>query len=83
LVKIYPSISRDQVLHTISFCSGYIRHFDEHRKIANSDKILAVMTIEQLRKWNTKHEVAPDMCKRIVPNTALVNVYNPFSGDVV
>ena len=43
LVKRYPEISRDQVLHTMAFCSGYFKHFDQKREMSDVDKILVVM----------------------------------------
>ena len=83
LVETYPTISRDQVLHTISFCSGYFRHFDKGREFnVNSDKILCVMTINERRKWHNEHEIPPDMSKRIAPDTELENVFNPFTGKI-
>lgn len=84
LVKKYPTISRDQVLHTLVFCSGYLKHFDEKRELDDdSDKILAVMTINQREKWIDEHKVPPDLSKRVAPNTELMNVRNPFTGDIV
>ena len=84
LVKKYPTITRDQILHTIAFCSGYLKYFDKDRQFDdNSDKILGVMTINQRRKWNDENEVPPDISKRIAPNTELENVFNPFTGDIV
>jgi len=80
LVKEYPEITRDQVLHTMAFCSGYFEHFDKKRKMSSLDKILGVMTVKQMRRWNSRHEVLPDMSKRIAPDTDLMNVKNPFTG---
>ena len=83
LVSKYPTITRDQVLYTVSFCSGYLKHFDEKRKTTNQDKILAVMTRQQMRRWNSRHKVPPDMSKRVAPDTELLNVHNPFTGGLV
>lgn len=83
LVAKYPSISRDQVLHTIAFCSGYLPHFDKGRELDNSDRGLAVITIKQKRRWAARHEVPPDVSKRVAPDTTLVNVFNPFTGGIV
>lgn len=84
LVEKYPTISKDQVLHTIAFCSGYLGQYDKNREIIDSEeKILAVMTVKQRREWNGEHGVPPDMSKRIAPDTELMNVYNPFTGDIV
>jgi len=84
LATRYPSISRDQVLHTIAFCSGYLPHLDKDRKLDDdSDKALGVMTIKQKRRWDARHEVPPDISKRVAPDTALVNVFNPFTGTIV
>jgi len=81
----YPAISRDQVLHTIAFCSGYLKQFDE--KVKGEDwirlKSLVVMTPDQRDRWMKGHKTSPDMSKRIAPDTELQNVYNPFTGDVV
>lgn len=86
LAKKYPAITRDQILHTMAFCSGYFKHFDKDRDIeatAHKDKILMVMTVEQKRKWGEYHQVPPDMSKRVAPDTELMNVRNPFTGDIV
>lgn len=83
LVKKYPTISRDQVLHTLVFCSGYFKQFDGDRKLTKVDKILQVMTVKQSKEWVAKHRAEPDMSKRVAPNTELVNVLNPFTGDIV
>ena len=83
LVEKYPIITRDQVLHTIGSCSGYLKHFDKDRDIeatANIDKILTVMTVEQMRNWHDQNRVPPDTSKRIAPDTELENIYNPFTS---
>jgi len=49
----------------------------------DSDKALGVMTIKQKRRWDARHEVPPDISKRVAPDTALVNVFNPFTGTIV
>ncbi len=86
LVKRYPTITRDQVLSTMAFCSGYLKHFDKDGDIeatVNMNKILTVMTIEQMRNWYDQNRLPPDMGKRVAPDTELVNVFNPFTGDIV
>ena len=86
MVAKWPKITRDQVLHTIAFCSGYLKSFDKDRDIQATvavDKILAVMTVEQMRNWNEEHRIPPDSSKRVAPGTELINVKNPFTGDDV
>ena len=81
LVEKYPTISRDQVLHTIAFCSGGLPHFEKGRRTLDSDKALAVMSITQKRRWNSRHKIPPDLSKRIASGTSLENVFNPFTGE--
>ena len=83
LVKKYPTITRDQVLHTLSFCSGYFKKFDDKREWEDTDKILQVMTIKQRDNWTRRHRVPPDIDKLVAPDTELMNVRNPFTGDIV
>ncbi len=79
LVTEYPTISRDQILSTLAFCSGWLGHFD---KPSVQDKILVVMTVKQMRSWEVRHKSLPDMNKRVAPGTPLENVFNPFTGGV-
>lgn len=83
LVVEYPSISREQVLHTLAFCSGFVPHFDDGKEMTDDDKVLVVMTVGQRKEWREQHSIPPDMSKRIAPETDLMNVRNPFTGDVV
>ena len=83
LVEAYPQITREQVLHTIAFCSGYLKHFDEGKKFKKSDKLLQVVTVKQREEWIDKHGAEPNMSKRIAPNTTLMNVRNPFTNEIV
>ena len=83
LVSKYPTITRDQVLHILTFCSGYFKKFDDKREWSGTDRILQVMTIKQRDNWTRRHRVLPDMSKRVAPNTELMNVYNPFTADIV
>ena len=82
LIKKYPTITRNNVLHTLAFCSGCLKKFDDNQKMIDTDKILVVMTIEQMREWNSSHKVPSDISKQVAPNTELMNVYNPFTGDI-
>lgn len=83
MVARFPQITRDQVLHTLVFCSGYFKHFDGKRKVAKKDKILLAMPIRDRDRWVNRHRVPPDESKLVAPNTGLVNVKNPFTSDVV
>lgn len=78
----FPKITRDQVLHTLAFCSGYFKHFDGKRKASKKDKILLAMPIRDRDRWTKRHRVPSDESKLVAPGTELVNVKNPFTGDV-
>ena len=82
LVAAYPTITEAQVLHTLVFSSSYFERFDNGKKIADNDKKLVVMTVRQKKEWQEQHSNPPDMTKKVAPNTALMNVRNPFTGDI-
>ena len=83
MVAKFPQITRDQVLHTLAFCSGYFKHFDGKRKVTKKDKILLAMPVCDMARWIKGHRVPPDESKLVAPNTGLMNVKNPFTSDVV
>lgn len=83
MVERFPEITRDQVLHTLVFCSGYFKHFDEKRRMTKKDKILVAMPIHDRDRWVNRHRVPPDGSKLVAPGTSLMNVKNPFTGEDV
>lgn len=83
IVERFPDVTRDQVLHTLAFCSGYFKRFDDKRRMNKKDKILVAMPIVDRDKWTHAHRVPPDESKLVAPGTALTNVRNPFTGDIV
>ena len=83
MVARFPEVTRDQVLHTLAFCSAYFKHFDGKRKVRKKDKILLAMPICDRDKWASRHRVPLDESKLVAPGTGLMNVKNPFTDDVV
>ena len=83
LVEEYPDITKEQVLETIAFCAGYIPHFDDDKEATNEDSVLCMMTANQREDWRKRHKVEPNMSIRVASATDLLNVKNPFTGDVV
>ena len=78
MVVRFPEVTRDQVLQTLAFCSGYFKHFDSKMKVGKEDKILLAMPIRDRDKWAKRHRVPSDESKRVAPSTELRNVKNPF-----
>jgi len=83
LTKKYPTISKAQVLSTISFCTGYLEHYDKKGPRKGGDPVLVQMTREQAIKFGEENTVEANMNIRVAPNTELINVVNPFTGEIV
>jgi len=83
LVKKFPEITKNQVLHTIAFCGSYLRHFDKGRKLAKKDKLLLVLPARDRDKYCGAHRVPEDETKLLAPGTGLMNVRNPFEVEPV
>jgi len=78
MVAEFPEVTRDQVLHTLAFCSGFLKHFDGAKKPNKDNKILLALPIAERNKWANKHQVPRDESKRVAPGTELMNVRSPF-----
>lgn len=78
----YPTISRAQILSTISFCGNYIRQLDKGEPTSD-EKRLVVMTKEQCEEWRKEHKVPLDESIMVAPGTGLLNVKNPFSTGYI
>jgi len=83
LIERFPDITRNQVLNTLSFCSGYLKAFDKGKEQTPDDITLILMTVEQRNKWRETHSVPADESLLVAPGTGLLNVRNPFTGDIV
>ena len=82
MVKRFPTVARDQVLHTLAFCSGCLKHFDD-KAVGRPAKILVAMPIKERDEWVESHRVEEDESKLVAPGTGLMNAKNPFTGDIV
>jgi len=82
LRRKFPDITKEQVLHTVVFCFGYLPAYDG-KEPEDGDMVLQAMTRAERKEWVEQNRVPLDESKLVAPGTGLMNAKNPFTGDIV